>query len=112
MAGVAGAGLVSATVFGLLALSKQSSFDDSGQTDKDVADQGKAFAVVCDVSWAVAAAAAITGTVLYLVGSKKSKEKPPAEEEPEGPVEGAVKSASIYPILGPDTAGAGVSMSF
>jgi len=107
MAGVAGAGLVSATVFGLLALSEQSKFDKSDQTDKDVADKGKAFAVVCDVSWGVAAAAAITGTVLYIVGAKKAKEKPSASADHK-----AIKSATIYPVLAPDTAGAGVSMSF
>lgn len=98
MAGVAGAGLVSATVFGLLALSQQSKFEDSGSTDQDVADKGKAFAVVCDVSWGVAAAAAVTGTVLYLVGMKKSKESPEA--------------AQVYPIVGPDVAGVGISKSF
>ncbi len=107
MAGVAGAGLVSATVFGLLALSEQSKFDKSDQTDQDSADKGKAFAVVCDVSWGVAAAAAITGTVLYIVGAKKAKEKPA-----ESAHQGAIKSATIYPVLGPDAAGAGVSMSF
>lgn len=107
MAGVAGAGLVSATVFGLLALSEQSKFDKSDQTDQDVADKGKAFAVVCDVSWGLAAAAAITGTVLYIVGAKKAKEQPAESAE-----RGGIKSATIYPVLAPDTAGAGVSMSF
>jgi tetratricopeptide (TPR) repeat protein len=107
MAGVAGAGLVSATVFGLLALSEQSKFDKDGQTDQDVADKGKAFAVVCDVSWGLAAAAAITGTVLYIVGAKKAKEKPAESAERK-----AIKSATIYPVLAPDAAGAGVSMSF
>ncbi|MBW2261920.1 MAG: PEGA domain-containing protein, partial [Deltaproteobacteria bacterium] len=107
MAGVAGAGLVSATVFGLLALSEQSKFDKSDQTDQDSADKGKAFAVVCDVSWGVAAAAAITGTVLFIVGSKKAKEKPAETAERK-----AIKSATVYPMLGPGTAGAGVSLSF
>ncbi len=107
MAGVAGAGLVSATVFGLLALSEQSKFDKSDQTDQDAADKGKAFAVVCDVSWGVAAAAAITGTVLYIVGAKKAKEKPAESAEHK-----VIRSATIYPVLGPDAAGAGVSMSF
>jgi hypothetical protein len=96
MAGVAGAGLVSATIFGLLALSTQSDFDDDPTQSK--ADKGKAFAVVCDVSWGVAAAAAVTGTVLYLVGAKKQKEKQAA--------------AQVYPIVGPDLAGVGVSSSF
>jgi tetratricopeptide (TPR) repeat protein len=107
MAGVAGAGLVSATIFGLLALSEQSKFDKSDQTDQDSADKGKAFAVVCDVSWGVAAAAAITGTVLYIVGAKKAKEKPSESAKRK-----VIKSATIYPLLAPDTAGAGVSMSF
>jgi len=96
MAGVAGAGLVSATVFGLLALSTQSDFDKEQSQDKK--DKGEAFAIVCDVSWAVAAAAAVTGTVLYIVGTKKQKEKQ--------------KAASIAPILTPDAAGASVTVTF
>lgn len=104
MAGVAGAGLVSATVFGLLALSEQASFDDNPSKDKQ--KKGNAFAITCDVSWGVAAAAAVTGTILYFVGNKKV-EKESAAKAPKG-----IESATIYPIVTADGAGAGVNMSF
>lgn len=103
MAGVAGAGLVSATVFGLLALSEQASFDDNPTKNKQ--SKGNAYAIVCDVSWGVAAAAAVTGTVLYFVGNKKAQ-KESAEAET------GIESATIYPVVTPDGAGAGVNMSF
>ncbi|MFK7985405.1 MAG: PEGA domain-containing protein [Sandaracinaceae bacterium] len=65
LAGVAAAGLVSGTAFGFVALSEQSSFDD--QPDADTADRGETFALIADISFGVAAAAAITGIVLYIV---------------------------------------------
>lgn len=64
-AGVAAAGLISGTVFGFLALSEQSNFDQT--PTHETADRGEAFALVADISFGVAAAAAITGIVLYIV---------------------------------------------
>lgn len=64
-AGIAAAGLVSGTVFGFLALSEQSNFDN--QPSHDTADRGEVFALVADISFGVAAAAAITAVVLYIV---------------------------------------------
>ncbi len=98
MTGVAGAGLVSATVFGLLALSEQASFDD--QPTKDKQGKGQGFALACDISWGVAAAAAVTGTILYFVDVKKSK-KAQAETQ-----------ALVSPVLSPDMAGAAVTVVY
>lgn len=64
-AGIAAAGLVSGTVFGFLALSEQSNFDN--MPTHDTADRGEVFALVADISFGVAAAAAITAIVLYIV---------------------------------------------
>jgi len=116
MVGVTGAGLVSSTVFGLLALSEQADFDNNPSKSKK--DRGEAFALACDISIGVTAAAAITGVVLYLVGAKKErKEREAAEEAVETfdePAEDAppVENASIYPIISPDMAGAGFGFDF
>lgn len=64
-AGVAALGLVSGTVFGFLALSEQSNFDNA--PSHEIADRGEIFALVADISFGVAAAAAITAIVLYIV---------------------------------------------
>lgn len=64
-AGIAAAGLVSGTVFGFLALSEQSNFDN--MPTHETADRGEVFALVADISFGVAAAAAITAIVLYIV---------------------------------------------
>lgn len=64
-AGIAAAALVSGTVFGFLALSEQSNFDS--MPTNDTADRGEIFALVADISFGVAAAAAITAIVLYIV---------------------------------------------
>lgn len=64
-AGIGAAGLVSGTVFGFLALSEQSNFD--AMPTQATADQGQLFALIADISFGVAAAAAITAVVLYIV---------------------------------------------
>lgn len=64
-AGVAAAGLISGTVFGFLALSEQSNFDQAPSLE--TADRGEAFALVADIGFGVAAAAAITSVVLYIL---------------------------------------------
>lgn len=69
-AGIAAAALVSGTVFGFLALSEQSNFDN--EPSNDVADRGEAFALIADISFGVAAAMAITAVVLYIVESSSS----------------------------------------
>jgi hypothetical protein len=60
---IAGVALVTGTVFGFLALSKQSDFDAMPTTG--IANDGEAFALVADISFAVAAVAGVTAIVLY-----------------------------------------------
>lgn len=64
-AGIAAATLVAGTVFGFLALSEQSNFD--AMPSHQTADQGELFALIADISFGVAAAAAITAVILYIV---------------------------------------------
>ena len=65
--GIAGAAFIAGVVSGSLALSDQSEFDDTGKTDKELADRGQTEAIIADVSFGLAAAAAITGIVLFFV---------------------------------------------
>ena len=71
MAAVTGVGLITGTVFGSMALSLESDYETNPTTAKQEA--GLRDAIICDVSFGVAAAAAIAGTVLLVVHNKKSK---------------------------------------
>lgn len=80
MIGLTAAGLITGTVTGALALSDQGEFDDRVQTEgvsgdnraslMDLGDSGEAKALVADISFGVAAAAAITGIVLFFVQNR------------------------------------------
>ncbi|MDW8246704.1 MAG: hypothetical protein RMJ84_09000, partial [Sandaracinaceae bacterium] len=66
-------GIVTGTVFGFLALSKQSDFDASPSAS--AADEGEAFALVSDVSWGLSLASGVAAIVLYATeGKGKEKE--------------------------------------
>jgi tetratricopeptide (TPR) repeat protein len=73
MIGVTGAALLTGIVCGGLALSDQGEFDDgidNGMSRlelEDLADAGETKALVADISFGLAAAAAITGIVLFFV---------------------------------------------
>ena len=71
MAAVTGVGLITGTVFGSMALSLESDYEENPTTAKQEA--GLRDAIITDVSFGVAAAAAIAGTVLLVVHNKKSK---------------------------------------
>ncbi|MCA9606719.1 MAG: PEGA domain-containing protein [Myxococcales bacterium] len=64
-AGIGAATLVAGTVFGFLALSEQSNFDN--EPNADTADRGETFALVADISFGVAAASVIAAIILYIV---------------------------------------------
>jgi len=81
-AAVAGVGLVSGTVFGSLALGDQNDFDDKKKTNpndraglQDIKDSGERNAIIADVSFGLAAAAAVVGVVVLVVHNKKGGEK-------------------------------------
>ena len=76
-AGIAGGALLSGTILGFLALSKQSEFNE--RPSESLADRGERLALFSDLSFGVALAAAVTSLVLYfarddLDASKKKKE--------------------------------------
>jgi tetratricopeptide (TPR) repeat protein len=60
---VGAVGLVAGTVFGFMALSRQSDFDAAPTLS--AADEGEAFALVADISFGVALAGGIAAIVLY-----------------------------------------------
>jgi tetratricopeptide (TPR) repeat protein len=64
-AGVGAAGLITGTVFGFLALSERSDFDE--MPTKASADRGERLALVADVGFGVGIAALATAAILYLV---------------------------------------------
>lgn len=69
-AGLAGVGLVAGTVFGFMALSEKSDFDDAPSTDS--ADRGERFALLADISFGVAVAAGIATAVMIFTKSGSS----------------------------------------
>ncbi len=113
-AGIAGAGIISATVFGILALNKEADFEDEkdqgpdeGETYSEYRDRldgikskGKGFAIACDVSWGVAAGATLAGIIVYYV----TKPKPGKEKK--------VSNLSIAPLLSSKSTGAAVGFNF
>ena len=96
---IAGVALVTGTIFGFLALSRQSDFD--ARPTAGAANEGEAFALVADLSFGVAAAAGITAIVLY------ATERPaPAADAP------ATASLRIVPLASPSGGGAMVRATF
>jgi tetratricopeptide (TPR) repeat protein len=87
---IAGVALVTGTIFGFLALSKQSDYD--AMPTAGTANDGEAFALVADLSFAVAAAAGITAIVLY------------ATETPARPAE-STASLQVIPLVSPTAGG-------
>jgi tetratricopeptide (TPR) repeat protein len=63
LTGAGAVGLVAGTVFGFMALSRQSDFDAAPSLS--AADEGEAFALVADISFGVALAGGIAAIVLY-----------------------------------------------
>lgn len=97
MVGVTGAALVTGIVTGSLALADQGDFDDqlddegvtseNRQELRDLGDSGETKALIADISFGVAAAAAVTGIVLFFVqnrdsGSSGTAERPRRRSSP------------------------------
>lgn len=118
---VAGASLVTGTVFGFLALSRQSDFDVL--PTRSLADEGEAFALAADLAFGVATAAGITAIVLYAIdrpaapAAEAATESEATESETtEGETTEGEASASldlrVMPVVGPTTFGAAMSVNF
>lgn len=96
-AGIAAGTLVAGTVVGFLALSEEGDFDDT-PTDA-IADRGETFALVADVFFGIAAAAAITGLVLYLTGGDDDEDSESAHLD-------------VAPLVGPNGGGLSARVQF
>ncbi len=70
--GIAAAALITGTVLGFLALSEESDFGDA--PTESSADRGERLALFADVSFGLAAGAAITAVVLFLSSSKPNQD--------------------------------------
>jgi len=111
-AGAAGALALSALVVGLNAQSKYDELSDTCKpacADSEV-DSVKTRAIVTDVLWGTAAAAAVAAAVLYFVEGrslKKEKTFEPTDEE-----EDFVQRLKISPVMGGGTYGVGANLSF
>jgi tetratricopeptide (TPR) repeat protein len=103
-AGIAAVALISGTVFGFLALSEQSNFDNA--PSNEIADRGEAFALVADISFGVAAAMAITAVVLYIVESSNSGSNDSASLDPER------VRLSVAPWVDPQSGGVAAQLRF
>jgi hypothetical protein len=118
-AGAAGALALSALIVGLNA---QSKFDELSDTckpacsDSDV-DSVKTRALITDVLWGTAAAAAATAVVLYFVEGRTLRSEPESPgkkyyEEEEEEEEDFVHRLQISPVMGQGTYGLGARLSF
>lgn len=94
--GLAGAGAIVGTVFGVKALSAQKDFEDQPTTKN--ADNAERNALIADMAFGVAVTLGITGTVLLLTGNKKS--------------DATTSKFRIAPILTPQAQGAAATFRF
>jgi hypothetical protein len=104
--GLAGAGAVVGTIFGIQALSAKSDFDAAPTTD--AADRADRNALIADMSYAVAITFGVTGAVLLF-------SKDPAAEETKASVtkpKTAPRKAFVTPYAGPTGGGAAAILTF
>jgi tetratricopeptide (TPR) repeat protein len=106
---IAGVALVTGTVFGFVALSRQSDFDVA--PSRTLADEGEAFALAADLAFGVAIAAGITAIVLYATDRPSA---PPAasEEGSEDEARATGPSFAVAPMVSPTGGGIAAGMSF
>jgi hypothetical protein len=109
-AAVAGVGLVSGTVFGTMALGDEDDFSQKAKSTtynegdlQDIKDSGERNAIIADVSFGVAAAAAVVG-VIILVTDKKKGEKLEAET--------AKARINVVPVASANAVGMSTAVSF
>lgn len=95
LAGIGAAGLISGTVFGFLALSEQSTFDNAPA--HDVADRGETYALIADISFGVAVAGAAAAIILYIVEQSGSSDS---------------DSATVVPYVDPNGGGVAARVRF
>ncbi|MGK3967206.1 PEGA domain-containing protein [Sorangium sp. So ce118] len=100
--GLAGAGVVVGTIFGIQALSAKSDFDDSPTTK--TADRVDRNALIADMSFAVALTFGVTGAVLLLSDDTPAETKAAASS--------VKKNAFVAPFVSPTGGGAAARFTF
>jgi hypothetical protein len=100
--GLAGAGVVVGTIFGISALSAKSTFDKTPTTDNaDTVDRN---ALISDMSFAIALTFGVTGTVLLL--SKGDEAKSASTTTSPSLLKTALTKGFVTPYAGPNGGGA------
>jgi hypothetical protein len=100
-AAVAGVGLVSGTVFGTMALGDEEDYKNN--PEDDIKESGERNAIIADVSFGVAAAAAIVGAVILFTANGDDEAEVSAE---------AKSKWNVSPVAGGDTIGVNTSVTF
>ncbi len=103
-AAVAGVGVVSGTVFGTLALNDENEYNK--KPTKEKMDAGKRNALIADISFGVAAAAAVAGVIILIVDYSHSGNE--AEEDPDS----SEARIDIFPTAGSDSIGLNTVVHF
>jgi len=98
--GLGGVGLILGTIFGVQAVSAQSSYNET--PNQDDFDKQERSALIADISFGSAIAFGVAGTVLYFV---LDTDEEPADQQPIG-------RPSVTPYAGPNGGGLGVSWAF
>jgi hypothetical protein len=100
---VAGIGLVAGTVFGTMALRDEKDYQDA--PNSSTRDSGRRAAVIADVSFGLALAAAVSATLFLISDRKKKKQK-------KGGAAGSGAEVSVGPSVIPAGAGVAAGISF
>jgi len=99
-AAITGVGLVAGTVFGTMALTNEE--DYKNEPKQDTKDEGTRNALIADVSFGVAAAAAVVGTIILIAGSHEESESE----------DGSVARFDVTPVAGAETVGVNAVVTF
>ena len=104
-AAIAGVGLVSGTVFGTLALTDEDKYNSMENPTKAKKEAGERNAIIADVSFGVAIAAAIAGTIILVTSKDSDEEAVDPDEQPQA-------TLRIVPVAGGDTFGINTIVTF
>jgi hypothetical protein len=110
--GLAGAGAIVGTIFGVSALGAKSDFNAPGGATVENADKTDRNALIADMSFAVALTFGVTGAVLLLSNDAPTETKAASNSAPRKPVKSAMPRGFVAPYAGPTGGGAAAFMTF
>jgi hypothetical protein len=110
--GLAGAGAVVGTIFGISALGAKSDFNAAGGATVENADKTDRNALIADMSFAVALTFGVTGAVLLLSNDSPAETKAASNTVTHKPVKTAMPRGFVAPYATPTGAGAAAFMTF